>query len=133
MGERTRGDRVADGVAVAVGSWTFIIVQSALVAAWIFLNVYGWWKHWDPYPFILLNLLFSTQAAYTAPVIMMSQNRQSERDRVHAEADYATNVKSEVEIEDLQRALARIELEKLDRILAILEEMPTNERGATVS
>lgn len=78
----TRGEEIADMVAEQMGSWRFIIIQSGVVAGWILLNlvaIFG--LHWDPYPFILLNLLFSTQAAYAAPVIMMSQNRQATKDR----------------------------------------------------
>jgi len=118
----TTGQRVADVVAKGMGSWPFIIGQTIFVAFWIALNLVAFFKHWDPYPFILLNLMFSVQAAYAAPIIMMSQNRAAERDRFQAKADFDTNVKSEAEIEDLQRTLARIELEKLDRIIALLEE-----------
>src|SRR5262249_17926522 len=75
--QRTFGDRVADLVAAAVGSWTFIIIQTLLLTAWVVINVIGWVEHWDPYPFILLNLLLSFQAAYASPIIMMSQNRQA--------------------------------------------------------
>jgi len=124
----TIGDRIADSVAEGMGSWPFIIVQTLLVLAWMTLNVVGWVRHWDAYPFILLNLLFSTQAAYAAPVIMMSQNRQADRDRYQAQADFDTNTKSECEIEDLQRTLSRIEIEKLDRIIELLEKA-RDERG----
>ena len=78
---KTSGERAADAVAAAMGSWRFIIIQSAIVAAWIALNLVAILRHFDPYPFILLNLLFSTQAAYAAPIIMMSQNRQAAKDR----------------------------------------------------
>lgn len=78
---RTTGERVADGVARTMGSWRFIIIQSAILVAWMALNLTAWVRHWDPYPFILLNLALSTQAAYAAPVIMMSQNRQAQQDR----------------------------------------------------
>ena len=88
---------------------------------WMILNVVGWSLHWDVYPFILLNLLFSTQAAYAAPIIMMSQNRQSERDRANAEADYKTNLDAKSEIEELQRRLNAIEVNKLDKIIELLE------------
>jgi uncharacterized membrane protein len=118
---RTLGARLADGVAGGMGSWGFIIIQTLLVAAWMSLNILGWIEHWDPYPFILLNLLFSTQAAYAAPIIMMSQNRAAERDRHQAEADYKTNREAKEEIEELQKRLARIEDDKLDKILKILE------------
>lgn len=95
----TRGQRLADAVASTIGSWRFIIIQSTAIALWITGNVLAGSKAWDPYPFILLNLLLSFQAAYTAPAIMMSQNRQSELDRKHAENDYVINVKAELEIE----------------------------------
>ncbi len=121
IGKRSFGDRVADGVASGMGSWPFIICQSVFVAAWIALNMVGWWQHWDPYPFILLNLLFSTQAAYAAPVIMMSQNRQAERDREQAQADYDTNLRAETEVEQLRRALDCIQHDKLDHIISLLE------------
>lgn len=78
----TFGQRLSDAIASGMGSWRFIIIQSAIVAAWIGLNlVEVLFKPFDPYPFILLNLLFSTQAAYAAPIIMMSQNRSAQRDR----------------------------------------------------
>ena len=119
----TVGQRIADAVAAGMGSLTFIIVQTALVAMWMILNVIEVVSHrWDPYPFILLNLLFSTQAAYAAPIIMMSQNRSAERDRFQANADFKTNVDSKKEIESVQRQLSRIEEQKLDRILALLSD-----------
>ena len=119
----TVGQRVADAVASGMGSWTFIIAQTVFVIAWMTLNAVEFVTHkWDPYPFILLNLLFSTQAAYAAPIIMMSQNRSAERDRFQATADYKTNREAKSDIERVQKDLARIELDKLDRILAILAE-----------
>ncbi len=121
--QQTVGQKIADSVAGGMGSWTFIIAQTLFVALWMALNVVGWCYHWDVYPFILLNLLFSTQAAYAAPIIMMAQNRQSERDRFQATEDYNTNVRAKKEIEDLQKAIARIENEKLDVILAELKEL----------
>lgn len=102
------GDRVADAVAATVGSWRFIILQSCILILWIILNVTVWIKHWDPYPFILLNLMLSFQAAYTAPIIMMSQNRQSTVDRRHAEHDYQVNIKAELEIELLHDRIERL-------------------------
>ncbi len=85
------------------------------------LNIVGCFYHWDSFPFILLNLLFSTQAAYAAPIIMMAQNCQSLRDRAHAEADYKRNLGAKKEIEALQAKLNSIEIEKLDHILLLLE------------
>ena len=118
----TFGQRVADAVAATMGSWTFIIAQSVILMLWIILNVIAWISHWDPYPFILLNLALSFQAAYAAPFIMISQNRQAERDRHQAEEDFRTNVEAEHRIEALQRKLAAIEANKLDRIIEILEK-----------
>lgn len=117
------GGRIADAVAKGMGSWRFIIIQTALVVLWMGLNVIGFMYHWDVYPFILLNLLFSTQAAYAAPIIMMSQNRQNERDRLHAEADYKTNKDAKHEIESLTILLKSIEVEKLDKIIEMLQEI----------
>jgi uncharacterized membrane protein len=115
------GQRLADTVATGMGSWRFIIIQTIIVAVWMLANVIGFIAHWDVYPFILLNLLFSTQAAYAAPIIMMAQNRQSERDRHHAEQDFKTNVEAKKEIEQLLEKLNTIEIEKLDKILELLQ------------
>lgn len=117
------GSRLADSVAKGMGSWKFIIAQTILVILWMGLNLVGFFYHWDVYPFILLNLLFSTQAAYAAPIIMMSQNRQSERDRMQAQADYQTNIDAKQEIEALTIILNKLDVEKLDKIIAMLEEM----------
>jgi len=94
----TVGQRVADTVADTMGSWPFIIVQSSILAVWITLNATAWINHWDPYPFILLNLMLSFQAAYAAPFIMMSQNRQASKDRIAAEIDHEVNQKAELEV-----------------------------------
>lgn len=115
------GNHLADTVAKGMGSWRFIIIQTVLVILWMSLNIVGFMAHWDVYPFILLNLLFSTQAAYSAPIIMMSQNRQSDRDRVQAQADYQTNVDAKHEIEALAILLKSIEVEKLDKIIELLK------------
>ena len=117
------GQRIADKVANGMGSWRFIIWQTIFVIIWMALNVIGFIRHWDVYPFILLNLIFSTQAAYAAPIIMMAQNRQSERDRLQAQADFDTNIEAKLEIEALQLQLNKIETEKLDKIISMLEEM----------
>jgi len=120
---RTFGSRLADSVTDGMGSWRFIIIQTALVIIWMGLNIVGLIYHWDAYPFILLNLVFSTQAAYAAPIIMMSQNRQNERDRMHAQEDYQTNVEAKKEIEALTKILNKLEVDKLDKIITMLEEM----------
>ena len=116
------GSRLADSVASNMGSWKFIIIQTIIVAIWMILNVVAFLSHWDPYPFILLNLLFSTQAAYAAPIIMMAQNRQNQRDRAQALADYQTNIDAKLEIEALTQLLTAMEINKLDKILELLQE-----------
>ena len=112
----TRGQRLADRVAATIGSWRFILIQSTAITCWITGNVLVGQGAWDPYPFILLNLLLSFQAAYTAPAIMMSQNRQSELDRRHAQSDYEINVKAELEIELLHD---KIDVLKEQELLAL--------------
>lgn len=117
------GGRIADAVAKGMGSWKFIIIQTIFVIIWMSVNLIAYFNHWDAYPFILLNLVFSTQAAYAAPIIMMAQNRQSERDRIQAQDDYNTNKEAKLEIEALAAKLNSIEVEKLDKIIQMLEEM----------
>jgi uncharacterized membrane protein len=122
----TVGQKIADFVAATMGSWTFIIIQSVLLAAWIVLNVVAVIQHWDPYPFILLNLALSFQAAYAAPFIMMAQNRQQDVDRKKAENDYKINVKAELEIELLHQkldALRQNEIVLLTQTVADLTQL----------
>jgi uncharacterized membrane protein len=104
----TLGQRIADKVAATMGSWRFIIIQTTILFFWIALNITAWIQHWDPYPFILLNLALSFQAAYAAPFIMMSQNRQQDIDRRKAENDYRVNVKAELEIELLHEKIDQL-------------------------
>lgn len=92
--DRDLGQRVADSVTKSFGSWRYLIFQTVIVIIWIAFNVVAFCDHFDPYPFILLNLVFSTQASYAAPLILLAQNRQSEYDRVKAEHDYQTNEES---------------------------------------
>lgn len=92
--ENGRGGRAADAVAAFMGSWRFIGLQTAVILLWIGANVAAAALRWDPYPFILLNLLFSTQAAYAAPILQLAQNRQTEHDRIKAEHDYLTNAQA---------------------------------------
>lgn len=101
----TIGQKIADQVAATMGSWRFIIIQTTILVFWIVLNVTAYIQRWDPYPFILLNLALSFQAAYAAPFIMMSQNRQQDIDRREAENDHRINVKAELEIELLHQKL----------------------------
>jgi uncharacterized membrane protein len=120
--ELTTGQRIADMVATAMGSWSFIIIQSIILLIWIVLNVTAFMEHWDPYPFILLNLALSFQAAYAAPFIMMSQNRQQDIDRKAAENDYQINIKAELEIEALHQKIDQLrETEVLNLTQAVKE------------
>ena len=119
---------MANKAAAIIGSWKFIAIQSVFVLIWISLNLLAYLDHWDPFPFILLNFILSAQAAYAAPVIMMSQNRQNERDRRQAYEDFITDKQSKKEIEELQRTLTRIEDKKLSSIIQILEEVRANKK-----
>jgi uncharacterized membrane protein len=131
----TFGQKLADKVADFGGSWTFIIFFMFFLFCWILLNVY-WFanKGFDPYPFILLNLILSCIAALQAPVIMMSQNRQEEKDRERAKKDYKINLKSELEIRELhekldhliinyQQDLLEIQKTQIDMLTNILENV----------
>ncbi len=128
---QTLGQRLADKIAAGVGSWPFILIQSVILIFWIVANVYfalhpALLKAWDPYPFILLNLVLSFQAAYTGPVVMMSQNRQADKDRLTAQRDFDVDRRAESEVavimqhllhQDRQIELLREELAALRREL----------------
>ena len=125
---RTRGDRVADRVAAWVGSWTFIIAQTVILLLWIVLNVVAWMRHWDPYPFILLNLALSFQSAYAAPILMISQNRQARQSERRNHLDLQINMLAEQETTEILRLLrllcehTGVRLDKLDSERALEEE-----------
>jgi uncharacterized membrane protein len=111
--ERTRGERIADGFAAFVGSWAFVIGMTALMGAWIVLNSVAWIRHWDEYPFVLLNLALSFQAAYAMPILMMSQNRQAKLSERRNHLDLQINLLAEQESTETLRMLRRI-CERLD-------------------
>lgn len=115
-------ERAADKVADVVGSWRFILIQSTLLAAWIAFNALSA-QRVDPYPFILLNLLLSFQAAYTAPVILMSQNRQAEIDRRRSIEDYDINYKAELEIETLHAKIDLLREREIASLTAAVERL----------
>lgn len=117
----TIGQKVADAVAKTLGSWRFIILQTVLITAWTILNTVLFHNPWDPYPFILLNLFLSLQAAYAAPVLMMSQNRISEKDRIEAHNDYQLNITSEEEIKIIMQHL-EAQNTAINKILQLLEK-----------
>jgi uncharacterized membrane protein/uncharacterized membrane protein YeaQ/YmgE (transglycosylase-associated protein family) len=116
----TFGDRLADGVARFGGSWTFIGLFGVILVGWMAYNE-GTSRPFDPFPFILLNLLLSCVAALQAPVIMMSQNRQSAKDRSDARADYEVNVRAEVEVMALHAKLDLVREQDWTRVIALLE------------
>ncbi len=107
-----------------MGSWRFIIIQSVLLFIWVCLNVTAFIQHWDPYPFILLNLMLSFQAAYAAPIpiIMMSQNRQAYIDRKDARHDYEVNLKAELEIELLHDKMNLLREQEIVELKSLLME-----------
>jgi len=106
---RTFGQKAADRLTSMMGSWGFIFSFIITLILWISANIFAWINHWDPYPFIFLNLFLSMLAAIQAPVILMSQNREAQKDRIRAEYDYKVNRKAEREIEQIQSQLNRIE------------------------
>jgi len=102
--------RFSEGIARFLGTGRFLVGQSVVVAVWITINVVAVQARWDPYPFILLNLAFSTQAAYAAPLILLAQNRQDDRDRAQAELDREVNARTQADTEYLARELASVRL-----------------------
>ena len=102
------GQRASDRLTKLVGSWVFITIFFIFIAIWMTLNIVAYMNHWDPYPFILLNFVLSCLAAIQAPIILMSQNREQEKDRIKLEYDYKVNRKAEREIVDMQKDLDEI-------------------------
>ena len=123
------GQAAADAVARVAGSWPFIVIQSTALVVWIALNAAAIAWRWDPYPFILLNLMLSLQAAYAAPIIMMSQNRQTERDRIEAHNDFLLDQKAEVEIRAVLDHLAAQD-RALEELRRLIERLDKYERSA---
>jgi uncharacterized membrane protein len=119
----TTGQKTSDVIAKTVGSWKFIIMQSVCIIVWIVYNSINHDSTWDPYPFILLNLMLSFQAAYTAPAIMMSQNRLSEIDRQQANNDFEVNVKAELEIELLHQKIDMMKEKELYALIKAVEAL----------
>lgn len=126
----TLGQRAAEGVARVVGSWTFIMVQSSIIFFWVAMNSIPGFPHWDAYPFILMNLMLSLQAAYTAPMIMMAQNRVTQKDRLIARTDYEishhdyqVNQQTQAAVQSLQGQVEQ-QNQKIDLILTKLATIP---------
>ena len=122
----TLGQRAADNIAKFAGSWAFIFSFAGVLVLWMVINAILATKAFDPYPFILLNLVLSCVAAIQAPLIMMSQNRQEEKDRRRAENDYKVNLKTEIMIEDLYDKVNAI-LAKQSQIEKLLTEKKTKD------
>ena len=116
----TIGQKVADAVASGMGSWRFIIIQSMLLTMWVGANIIGYVQHWDPYPFILLNLVLSFQAAYAAPIIMMAQNRQADIDRKKEERDHHINALAEKEIRHLHAKFDLLREKEISELIHII-------------
>jgi uncharacterized membrane protein len=135
--------RISESVARFLGTGRFLVTQTVIVAAWITLNTLAFVQHWDPYPYILLNLVFSTQAAYAAPLILLAQNRQDDRDRANIERDREVAARTQADAEFLARELAAVRLaladmitaEDIDDRLEKLEKLITDQRpnGAAAS
>lgn len=126
--EATFGERMADRVAGAIGTWRFLGIQSGLIVIWIVLNVSAFVNHWDPYPFILLNLAFTLQAAYTGPILLLSQNRSAQQDRLRLEHT--------AEVEDAAEKVTLEILREIDRNTEItlkVAEQIKKQRGAAQS
>lgn len=117
------GQKFADTVVAVIGSWRFIVVQAIVIALWMIINLCKYFILWDPYPYTLLSLILALQAALSAPLIMLAQNHQADRDRAQANSDYRTNVESKAEIEELQIRLNSIEVDNIDKIRVLLEEL----------
>jgi uncharacterized membrane protein len=116
--DREAFGRFAEAIARTMGTGRFLVIQTILVTAWIFLNVASIVHHWDPYPFILLNLAFSTQASYAAPLILLAQNRQDDRDRAQAEVDRQVTARTQADTEFLARELSSVRLTLADVVTA---------------
>lgn len=132
-GKQSAGDRVADGIARVGGSWTFIIGFIVFLIAWTLLN--AWLlgqKKFDPYPFVFLNLVLSMIAALQAPIIMMSQNRQAERDRLDASHDYEVNLKAEIEIMALHAKIEELRSQEIALLCRQISELTELVQGEIV-
>ena len=117
--DKTFGQKAADFIASQIGSWRFLIIQTFFIIAWIILNVLMLIYQFDPYPFILLNLFLSLQAAFTGPVLMLSQNRQEQKDRIKADLNYQVNQKTEQNAELLISQLTK----QNDRLELIIKKL----------
>lgn len=130
----TRGQRIADAMAAKVGSWGFLIGQTTVLAGWVGCNLIPGLPHWDEQPFILLNLVFSFASAYTAPIVLMSQNRQSDAEREKSEYDHQVNLKAGYDIELLHEKIDALQAKQIQELTLLIKEQQRslNEVKATV-
>jgi uncharacterized membrane protein len=134
--EATFGEMLADKIAAGIGSWTFLIIQTCAVLLWLTLNIIGFMRHWDPFPFILLNLLFSVQAAYTGPVLLLAGNRQSQKDRLTLEhAAYEADKADEQNVEILKAIEKNTEvtLSILRHVEVLIEDHVSQPKGSSTA
>jgi len=118
----TISQKVADGIAKAVGSWEFIILQAFIFGTWISLNAVNWFYHWDPYPFVLMNLVLSLEASFAASIILISQSQEDRRDKIEAREHCVVNMKTEVEVRVILDHLAAQDI-ALSTIYNMLQEL----------
>lgn len=118
----TFGQKLADKLAAKVGSWPFLIGQSTVLAGWVGCNLMPGMPHWDESPFIMLNLVFSFASAYTAPIVLMSQNRQSDEDREHAMQNYQVNVQTAENLQLLQTKMDEVYSQKLAELTQLIQQ-----------
>lgn len=133
--EATLGERIADKAAAGIGSWTFLIIQTVAVLCWLSLNVIGLTHHWDPFPFILLNLLFSVQAAYTGPVLLLAGNRQAQKDRLTLEHAAEEADKADIQNVEILKAIetnTEVTIQILKHVEALVSDHVNQVRGATL-
>ncbi|MBW4518250.1 MAG: DUF1003 domain-containing protein [Scytolyngbya sp. HA4215-MV1] len=128
----TFGQCLADKMATKVGSWSFLIGQSVVLAGWVGCNLMPGVPHWDESPFILLNLVFSFASAYTAPVVLMSQNRQSEEDRENANHNYQVTLQAAQNIELLHDKMDAMYTKKLEELSTLIKQQTANEMRVVV-
>lgn len=128
--ERTFGQKLADKMASKVGSWGFLIGQTTVLTAWVGCNLMPGLPHWDESPFILLNLVFSFASAYTAPVVLMSQNRQSDEDRAHAMQNYQVNLQTAHNLELLQQKMDAVYSQRLAELTELIQKQSAHNEAA---
>ncbi|MGH7764660.1 MAG: DUF1003 domain-containing protein [Candidatus Dormibacteraceae bacterium] len=131
--EATLGERIADKAAAGIGSWTFLIIQTIAVLCWLSLNIIGLTHHWDPFPFILLNLLFSVQAAYTGPVLLLAGNRQAQKDRLTLEHAAEEADKADIQNVEILKAIesnTQVTIQILRHVEALVSDHVNQEKGA---